>query len=104
VVRSSEVSRIQGGDTLVNSVRIAGVRVAAHPVTDLSTSPPGTGAVVAEVSTNANGEFVLPQLPGGPYVVTFTPPAGSSYQGAWTMATISSTSSDYAWWVTLFKR
>lgn len=104
VVRSSELTRPNGPDTLVNSVRVAGVRVAALPVTDLSTSPPTTGAVAAEVTTNANGEFVLPQLEGGPYVVTFTPPAGSPYQGVWVMVTIDSKTADHAWWVTLFKK
>jgi hypothetical protein len=104
VVRSSELKQPTGPDTLVNSVRLAGVRVAALPVTDPSTSPPATGAVAAEVTTNANGEFTLPQLPGGAYVVTFTPPAGSDYQGVWTMTTINSRTADYPWWVTLFKR
>ncbi|HEX6050661.1 MAG TPA: carboxypeptidase-like regulatory domain-containing protein, partial [Gemmatimonadaceae bacterium] len=88
VVRSSELKQPTGPDTLVNSVRLAGVRVVALPVTDLTKLPPTTGAAAAEVTTNANGEFTLPQLPGGPYVVTFTPPAGSDYQGVWTVATI----------------
>lgn len=104
VVRSSELERPEGSDTLVNSVRLAGVRVAALPVTDVNTSPPTTGAALAEVTTNANGEFTTPQLEGGPYVVTFTPPAGSNYQGVWTMVTINSTTADTPWWVTLFKR
>ena len=104
VVRSSELQRPEGPDTLVNSVRLAGVRVAALPVTDLSTSPPTTGATAAEVTTNANGEFTLPRLPGGLYVVTFTPPVGSDYQGVWTIVTINSSTADYPWWVTLFKR
>jgi hypothetical protein len=103
VVRTSELTR-PGTDTLVNSVRLGGVRVTALPVTDLSASPPKTAAAAADVITNANGEFTLPELPGGPYVVTFTPPTSSPYQGAWVMATISSSSADYPWWVTLFKK
>ena len=103
VVRSSELKQ-PGPDTLVNSVRVAGVRVAAMPVTDLRTSPPTTGAVEAETTTNANGEFTLPPVAGGPYVVTFTPPAGSAYGGVWVTAMVDERTGQYPWWVTLFKR
>ena len=101
VVRASDL--VQGPDTLVSSVRIANVRVAAYPVTDWSsTAPqPHTGSLAAEVFTDSNGEFTLPTLAAGHYVVTFTPPQDSKYQGVWVTTTISGSSKDYPWWVTL---
>src|SRR4029079_10576674 len=101
VVRASE--SVQGPETRTNSVRIANVRVAAFPVSDwTSTAPqPNTGPLAAEVFTNANGEFQLPELPAAHYVVTFTPPSGSKYLGVWVTGTINGRSKDYPWWVTL---
>jgi hypothetical protein len=101
VVRGSEV--VQGPDTLTNSVRIANVRVAAFPIVNWnSTDPqPNMGPPAAEVFTNANGEFQLPELTAGHYVVTFTPPANSKYAGVWVTGTISGKTKDYPWWVTL---
>lgn len=100
VVRGSEV--VNGPDTLQNSVRIANVKVTAYPATKVNaTGEPETGAAIATTTTNANGEFQLPELPGGRYVVTFVPPEGSKYQGVWVLAYAHEESGDWPWWVTL---
>jgi hypothetical protein len=98
IVRSSEM--IQGADTLAGSVRIPDVKVDAYA--RLNNGDPG--ALAASVVSNAQGEWQLPTLAAGHYVVTFTPPANSAYQGVWVTATPNSHSHDYPWWVTLPKK
>jgi hypothetical protein len=97
-VRSSEV--VQGTDTLAGSVRIADVKVDAY--TRLGNGDPGV--LTASVTSNAQGEWQLPTLAAGHYVVTFTPPANSGYQGVWVTATPNSHSHEWPWWVTLPKK
>lgn len=98
IVRSSEV--VQGPDTLAGSVRIADVKIDAYA--RLTNGDPG--ALVASTTSNAQGEWELPVLPAGHYVVTFTPAANSTYQGVWVTATPNSHSHEYPWWVTLPKK
>ncbi|HMC55189.1 MAG TPA: carboxypeptidase-like regulatory domain-containing protein [Gemmatimonadaceae bacterium] len=98
VVRGSEM--IQGTDTLAGSVRVPDVKVDAYA--RLANGDPG--ALTASVVTNGQGEWELPVLPAGHYVVTFTPPANSAYQGVWVTASPNSHSHDYPWWVTLPKK
>jgi hypothetical protein len=97
-VRSSEV--IQGVDTLAGSVRIPDVKVDAYA----RLANGDAGALTASVVTNAQGEWQLPVLPAGHYLVTFTPPANSQYQGVWVTATPNSHSHEWPWWVTLPKK
>jgi len=97
-VRSSEV--IQGTDTLAGSVRIPDVKVDAYA----RLADGAAGALTASVVSNAQGEWQLPTLPAGHYVVTFTPPANSQYQGVWVTATPNSHSHEWPWWVTLPKK
>lgn len=85
-----------GNDSLATAPRIAGVTVAAYTQLDI--------APVASVVTSADGRFVLPTMPGGHYVVTFTPPPGSPYGGVWASAPVHATSSNHHWWVVLWKR
>lgn len=99
VVRSSEGAA--GPDTLGTSVKIPNVRVAAYPRLASAPDDTRTGPLAASVVTDANGLFQLPELPGGEYVVTFTPPEGSKYLGVWVTATAHSQSHTYPWWVTL---
>lgn len=89
-----------GGDTLATAPRVAGARVAAFPV--LGGSVPPFGPEEAAVMTDATGRFQLPLLAGGEYIVTITPPAGSSYGGVWATATAHATSNDHPWWVVLW--
>jgi hypothetical protein len=98
-VRGSEGA--QGPDTLGTSVKIANVAVAAYPRLASAPSETKTGPLAASTTTNDKGEFQLPELPGGDYVVTFTPPQGSKYAGVWVTATAHAHSSDFPWWVTL---
>src|SRR5262245_20291605 len=99
VVRGSEGA--QGPDTLGTSVKIPNVRVAAYPRLASSPGETKTGPLAASVLTGSDGAFNLPELAGGEYVVTFTPPEGSKYSGVWVTATAHSQSSQYPWWVTL---
>jgi hypothetical protein len=99
VVRGSEI--VSGPDTLAGSVRIENVRVSAYPIVQPSPGEPRTGPVAASVITNSKGEFQLPTLSSGEYVVTFVPPEGSKYQGVWVTAWANKHSGDYPWWVTL---
>jgi len=90
------------GDTLATSPRIGGVVVHAYPITGYSAGgTPLLGTLAGEVTTNAQGEFTFPTIPGGEYVVTFRPPAGSAYQGMWVTGPIHPTSHTHPWWVTL---
>jgi hypothetical protein len=91
-----------GTDTLATLPRIVGATLVAYVHTDPTSSDDvGVGAQVASTTTDANGMFQFPTLPGGIYVVTITPPEGSAYQGVWVTATAHSHSADYGWWVVL---
>lgn len=85
-----------GNDSLATAPRVAGVTVTAY--TQLDRDP------VASVVTGADGRFVLPTMPGGHYVVTFTPAPGSPYGGVWASAPVHGTSHTHHWWVVLWKR
>jgi hypothetical protein len=88
-------------DTLETAERLAGVRVTAYPRVPSSTEPYAVGPAAAAVTTDANGEFVLPTLPGGEYAVTFTLPASSKYVAGWTVGVAYSQSGDHPWWIML---
>jgi hypothetical protein len=90
-----------GADTLATSPRIAGVVVRAYPITSYGTSGPNLGAPAGEVTTDENGAFTFPSIPGGEYAVTFHPPAASGYQGIYVTGPIHPTSHEHPWWVTL---
>ncbi|NUQ12035.1 MAG: hypothetical protein HUU26_06880 [Gemmatimonadaceae bacterium] len=75
--------------------------VRAYPVTGGTPASPKLGAVEATVTTGADGKFQFPQLSGGEYVVTFTPPASTPYAGVWVTAFTSAQSDDWPWWVIL---
>ena len=92
-----------GSDTLATAPRVGGVTVTAYPRLT-SASVPEVGPAAASVTTGSDGKFQLPILPGGEYVVTFTPPAGSPYAGVWVTATAYSGSSEWPWWVVLPKK
>jgi hypothetical protein len=80
--------------------RLGGVAIAVYPQLTGGATPT-VGAVVASTVTGTDGKFTLPTLPGGMYVVTFTPPNGSVYGGVWVTATAYDGSSEYPWWVVL---
>jgi len=85
-----------GPDTLATAQRLAGVSVKAYA--RVGDQP--SGDAVAAVTSDANGEWQLPTLPGGEYVVTFTP-VGNTYRGAWTIGRTSTTSGEHRWWIML---
>jgi hypothetical protein len=90
-----------GGDTLATAPRIAGVEITVYPVLDESGPLPEVGPPIASTATGADGKFSLPDLPGGPVVVTFEPPAASAYAGTWSTTVIHGGSGDHPWWVVL---
>jgi hypothetical protein len=91
-----------GTDTLSTLPRIVGARVTAYTHGQpTATDTLGVGQQVASVTTDANGRFQLPTLPGGLYIVTIAPPAGSAYQGVYVAAMAYEHSADYPWWVVL---
>jgi hypothetical protein len=106
VVRAPSQNAQPGQDTLGASTRIAGAIVTAHPYVLITPDSLGPGPQVAQVVTNANGEFQLPTLPGGQYVITFSPPASlaNTYGGVWTTGPIHDKSHEHPWWVTLWKK
>ena len=46
----------------------------------------------------------MPELAGGEYVVTFTPPTGSIYRGVYAWGPVHSHTYDYPWFVVLPKK
>ena len=94
----------QGGDTLSTSPRIAGVTVTAYPATSNGSGGLQLGPSAGSTSTNAQGEFTFPTIPGGGYAVTFIPPTGSDHVGVWVVTQVHATSHEFPWWVTLPRR
>ena len=98
VVRSSEGTA--GPDTLASSVRLKDVLVVAYPWR----ADGSLGPAAASATTNDRGEWQLATIPGGPYKVTFTPPANGAYAGVWVTSTAHPRSHEWPWWVTLPRR
>lgn len=105
-----------GPDTLLTSARLAGVIVRAIPMNGATgpvspgtgpvgpaTIPPGMGPIAAVDTTDAQGMFHLPTLPGGRYIVTFEP-SNDDHEWAWVYAVASPSSGNLPWWVTLNRR
>ena len=94
-----------GNDSLATSPRIAGVVVTIYPRigSSLSSQIP-VGPAAGSTVTNAQGQFTLPTLPAGEYVVTFVPPAGSTYAGSYAFGPLRSNSSEHPWWVVLNRK
>jgi hypothetical protein len=92
------------GDTLASAPRIPNVVVTAYPLISANGAEVEVDEAAATVTTGADGKFSLPTLPGGHYVVTFTPPADSPYGGVWSTAMAHTTSHDYPWWVVLWRK
>lgn len=93
-----------GNDSLETMPRIAGAIVTAYPVIA------GTGAFAtldhAEASaiTDVDGRFTLPQVPGGEYVLTFEPPAGSGFVGSYASVFAYSESHEFSHWIILARQ
>ena len=92
------------GDSLAAKVKIANVTVTMYHMTRASDGSPVAGAQEASTTTNSEGAFALPVVPGGDYVVTFVPPTGSGYVSTYATTTIHAESGDAPWWVTLPRR
>jgi hypothetical protein len=90
-----------GPDTMVTAPRIANVKVTAYTIASNTGGEVAPGDQVATTTTNASGEFQLPTLPGGNYVVTFIPPAESKYRGQYTSGPVNSQTDRYPWYIVL---
>ena len=97
------IGRGTGPDTIATAPRIAGATITAYPHLGFDGETPRVGASAGSVTTDANGFFQFPTIPGGDYVVTIRPPAGSEYQGQYALTTISNISNTGNWWVVLSK-
>lgn len=92
-------------DTLDTATRVANVLVKIYSHVQVSTTDTlGVGPEVARTTTDGNGDFQTPTLPGALYIVTFTPPVGSPYRGVYVVATAFSRSGDYPWLIVLPKQ
>ncbi len=105
-VRGTVIGPSNGGvgDTIATAPRVSGARIAAFLVTGGTQANPTLGPEVTSVTTGADGKFTTVSIPGGNYVFTITPPAGSIYQGIWVTTQISAESSTWPWWVVLAKK
>jgi len=83
---------------------VVGARIAAFRVTGGSATSPTLGPEAAFALTGSDGKFTMPQVAGGDYVFTITPPSGSLYQGVWVTTYIHPGSSVHPWWVVLPKK
>jgi hypothetical protein len=89
------------GDSLAAKVKLAGVTVTIYQLVRGADGAVSKGAQAGSNTTNAQGQFQLPTVPGGDYVVTFVPPTGSGYISTYATTTIHPQSADAPWWVTL---
>ena len=96
-------STASGPDTMATAVKLANVRVTAYPRIESRTDTLGTGPAAGSVLTDANGEFTMPTIPGGEYIVTFNPqaPEDTQYRGVFTVATIHADSHESPWFIML---
>jgi hypothetical protein len=93
-----------GNDSLNTAPRIAGVVVTIYERKTGGADTVAVGDAKGSVTTAADGKFTLPVLPAGEYVVTFVPPSGSPYHGAYAFGPLRENSSDFPWWVVLAKK
>ncbi|MBP7549921.1 MAG: hypothetical protein KA761_06510 [Gemmatimonadaceae bacterium] len=93
-----------GNDSLASAPRIAGVTIRIYPIIgEEDPASPRLGAIVATVTTDANGRFVTPVVGSTSmgHVLTFTPPSGVPYAAMWTRTQFWSNSAATPWWVML---
>lgn len=92
-----------GPDTMATAPRVANVKVNAYKLV-LDGTTPTAGEPVGATTTNANGEFALPSLPSGTYLVTFVPTNDSKYRGQYVFGPVNSLTDRYPWYIVLSNR
>ncbi len=93
-----------GTDTLSTSPRIADVKVTIYPKLADVNGEIAVGPAAGSTTSDAQGQWTLPTLPAGDYVVTFVPPENSIYRGSYAFGPLRSNSNLYQWWVVLTKK
>jgi hypothetical protein len=92
------VGFVAGPDSGSTATPLANVKITADKALG-SCGAQFTGDQVAVATTDATGHFELATIPGGDYLVTVISP--DPYNGAYALATASSTSGSRAWYVML---
>jgi hypothetical protein len=95
---------IAGNDSLALFPKLGGVVVTIYPLVSATADTLNHGPAAGSVVTDAAGQFQLPTLPAGDYVITFVPPSSSAYRGVYAFGPLRSNSKDYPWWVVLAKK
>jgi len=88
---------------MATAPRLQNVAITVYEHLGWTGSEPNLGDVAATMTSDANGAFESPTLPGGEYLITFIPPAATGYRGVWVTTTIHAGSSEGNWWVVLPK-
>jgi hypothetical protein len=93
-----------GNDSLNTAPRIAGVVVTIYERKGDGDDPASVGDAKGTVTTGTDGKWTLPTLPAGDYVVTFVPPPGSGYHGAYGYGPLHQGSHEFQWWIVLARK
>jgi hypothetical protein len=94
-----------GNDSLTTAPRVANAVITAYPVlSNAAGAAPVVGPQAGTATTGADGKFTMATIPGGQYLFTINPPANSPYGGVWSTTTIHPGSSDWPWWVVLWRK
>ena len=102
--RGTVYGYVPGPDSIATATPLAGVRVTAYVGVPTPAGVTGPGDEVAATVTDALGEWRLPEVPYGAYVIAFAPADGMPYRGAWTVARAWSGSGAGRWVVYLGPR
>lgn len=93
-----------GNDSLATMPRLVGAVVTAYPVIAGAGAYATVGDARASAVTDASGQFTLPQVPGGEYMLAVEPPAGSAFIGRYVGAFAYAESHEFALWFILERR
>ena len=86
-----------GQDSMTLAPKLAGVTVTMYPCTKEFCAGDSFGSLAATMTTDAEGKFASPTLPGGYYTVIFTPADASGYRGVYAWFYMNPNSDDYQW-------
>lgn len=93
-----------GNDSLTAAPALADVRVAIAARRVGASGALEAGPELGAATTNQNGEFQLPTVPAGEYVVTFLPPQSSLFDAGYSVSPLDGNSSSRPWTVVLRRK